>query len=82
MEVAVVGIPNDKWGEVVACFIRADMTEEIDTEVLHRHCRQHLSPQKTPVVWCKVEAFPLTGSGKIRKFALQDGYLAGNYEPL
>ena len=81
-EVAVVGIPDDKWGEVVACFIRADATEEIDPKVLHHHCRQHLSPQKTPVVWCKVEAFPLTGSGKIQKFAIRDGYLAGNYEPL
>ena len=81
-EVAVVGIPDDKWGEVVACFIRADPTEEIDTKALHRHCRQRLSPQKTPVVWCKVEAFPLTGSGKIQKFALRDGYLVGYCEPL
>ena len=81
-EVAVVGIPDDKWGEVVACFIRAAATEEIDPKVLHHHCRHHLSPQKTPVVWCKVEAFPLTGSGKIQKFAIRDGYLAGNYEPL
>lgn len=81
-EVAVVGIPDDKWGEVVACFIRADATEEIDPKVLHRHCRQHLSPQKTPVVWCKAEEFPLTGSGKIQKFALRDGYMTGDYEPL
>ena len=35
-----------------------------------------LSPQKTPAVWRRVEAFPLTGSGKIRKFALVDDYLA------
>jgi fatty-acyl-CoA synthase len=79
-EVAVVGIPDDKWGEVIACFIRAEATQEINPKVLHHHCRQHLSPQKTPVIWCKVEAFPLTGSGKIQKFALRDGYLAGNYQ--
>ena len=47
-----------------------------DPEELHRHCRTRLSPQKTPAVWRRVEAFPLTGSGKIRKFALVDDYLA------
>ena len=45
-----------------------------------RHCREHLSLQKTPVVWCRVNAFPLTGSGKIQKFALHDGFLAGDYD--
>jgi acyl-coenzyme A synthetase/AMP-(fatty) acid ligase len=29
-----------------------------------------------------VEAFPLTGSGKIRKFELRDRYLSGEYESL
>ena len=32
-----------------------------------------------PVVWCKVAAFPMTGSRKIQKFALREGYLAGGY---
>jgi len=41
-----------------------------------------MSPQKTPVLWFQVEAFPLTGSGKIRKFELRDRYLAGEYESL
>ncbi len=78
-EVAVVGLPDDKWGEIIAAFIRAQGNRELDVGELHGHCRKHLSPQKTPVVWCKVEAFPLTGSGKVRKFALRDGYLAGDY---
>ena len=56
-EVAVVGIPDDKWGEVVACFIRADTTEEIDTKVLHRHCRQHLSPKRHPLYGAKWKHF-------------------------
>ena len=75
-EVAVVGLPDDKWGEIVACFVRLEPSRTFDPEELHRHCRTHLSPQKTPAVWRRVEAFPLTGSGKIRKFALVDDYLA------
>lgn len=75
-EVAVVGLPDDKWGEIVACFARLEPGRTFDPEELHRHCRVYLSPQKTPAVWRQVEAFPLTGSGKIRKFALVEDYLA------
>ena len=78
-EVAVVGLPDKKWGEIIASFIRSEGNQELDVQELHRHCREHLSPQKTPVVWCRVDTFPLTGSGKIQKFMLRDGYLAGDY---
>ena len=78
-EVAVVGLPDAKWGEIVACFARPEAGELIDRQLLHAYCREHLSPQKTPQVWCQVDAFPLTGSGKIQKFSLRDGYLAGKY---
>ncbi len=46
---------------------------------LERGGRARLPPQKTPTVWCRVDAFPLTGSRKIQKFKLRDGYLAGDY---
>lgn len=81
-EVAVVGLPDDKWGEIVACFARAEPGQQIDPGELRAHCREHISPQKTPAVWCAVEGFPLTGSGKIQKFALRDQYLAGEHEAL
>ncbi len=75
-EVAVVGLPDDKWGEIVACFVRLEPGRPFDPQALHGHCRQRLSPQKTPAVWREVQAFPLTGSGKIRKFALVEEHLA------
>ena len=75
-EVAVVGLPDDRWGEIVACFVRMEPGREMDPQELRRHCRAHLSPQKTPVVWREVPAFPLTGSGKIRKFQLVEDYAA------
>ncbi len=81
-EVAVVGLPDKKWGEIIACFIRPEGDRALDVQSLHDHCRQHLSPQKTPTVWCKVDSFPLTGPGKIQKFMLRDGYLAGGYQLL
>ena len=78
-EAAVVGLPDETWGEVIAAFIRTEGGQELDRDALHAHCRASLSPQKTPTVWCRVDAFPMTGSGKIQKFRLRDGYLAGQY---
>ena len=78
----MAGLPDDKWGEVVACFIRSESADALDPAELRAHCRERLAPQKTPTVWCAVGVFPLTGSGKIQKFSLHEGYLAGQYQPL
>ena len=77
--VAVVGLPDKTWGEVIAAFVRTEGGQELDRDALHAHCRERLSPQKTPTVWCRVDGFPMTGSGKIQKFRLRTGYVAGQY---
>ena len=76
-QVAVVGIPDKKWGEVIAAFILSD--QSLNVADLRTHCRAHLSAQKTPSIWVHVPNFPLTGSGKVQKFAIRDKFLAGNY---
>jgi len=81
-EVAVVGIPDKKWGEVIACFFRTENNQQIAASELHDFCRQQLSPQKTPTIWCQTETFPMTGSGKIQKYVIRDRYLEGAYQPL
>lgn len=79
-EVAVVGLPEPKWGEVIDAFIRS--AGPLDKAALHAHCRANMSPQKTPSVWVQVEDFPLTGSGKIQKSVLRDRFVAGNFTEL
>ena len=79
-EAAVVGIPDDKWGEQVACFMRASGGNRPDPSDLKTYMRTKLSPQKTPTYWVWVEDWPLTGSGKIQKFSLRDKFIAGEYE--
>jgi fatty-acyl-CoA synthase len=76
-QVAVVGLPDEKWGEVIAAFILSDNVP--DVEQLRTHCRAIMSPQKTPSAWVHVSDFPLTGSGKVQKFAIREKFLAGNY---
>jgi fatty-acyl-CoA synthase len=80
-EVAVVGIPDEKWGEQVACFIRCNSAPPSAAD-LKAFIRERLSPQKTPAYWISVEEWPLTGSGKIQKFKLQEAYEAGKHELL
>ena len=78
-EVAVVGLPDERMGEEVAAFLRPVPGETLDKDALFAYLREHLSPQKTPRHWFQVEAFPLTGSGKIQKFALRDQWVTGEF---
>lgn len=78
-EVAVVGIPDPRWGETVACFLRLAGGAALDREALVRHCRSQLSAPKTPAHWIAIEAWPLTGSGKIQKFVLRERFMAGEW---
>jgi fatty-acyl-CoA synthase len=78
-EVAVVGVPDDKWGEQVACFMRARHAERPSNEALKSFVRERLSPQKTPTYWIWVEQWPLTGSGKIQKFKLREAFEKGEH---
>jgi fatty-acyl-CoA synthase len=71
-DVAVVGIPDERWGEQVAAFLRpATDTPPTHTE-LDTYCRERLASFKVPRLWQIVDAFPMTASGKIQKYALRD----------
>jgi fatty-acyl-CoA synthase len=71
-EVAVVGEPDPRWGEVVAAFIRPAPGRAPSEAGLHQYCRAHLAAYKCPVRWVFVDALPLTPSGKIQKFKLRE----------
>jgi fatty-acyl-CoA synthase len=78
-EATVVGLPDDHWGEIVGAFIRPHDRAPTIAE-LRSHVRAHISPQKTPTKWYAVDGFPLTGSGKIQKFAIREAWEKGAYE--
>jgi fatty-acyl-CoA synthase len=77
-DVAVVGIPDDKWGEQVAAFVRWSGDDDPNVAALSTFVRERLASYKVPRVWIFVEAFPLTGSGKVQKFVLREQYLKGD----
>jgi fatty-acyl-CoA synthase len=71
-DVAVVGAPDPRWGEVVAAFVRPVAGRAPTEAELREYCRGRLAPYKCPQRWVFLDAFPLTPSGKIQKFKLRD----------
>jgi acyl-CoA synthetase (AMP-forming)/AMP-acid ligase II len=66
-DVAVVGVPDDRLGEVPVAFLVGDVA---DDEALDRLCREHLVPYKVPSAYHRVEALPRNDAGKILRPAL------------
>lgn len=81
-EIAVVGVPDEKWGEQVACFMRAKSGARPTPAELKAFVRARLAAQKTPAYWIWIEQWPLTGSGKIQKFKLAEAFARGDFEVL
>jgi fatty-acyl-CoA synthase len=80
-EVAVVGVPDAKWGEQVAAFIRSAPGEPPTPEDLFAYCRANLAPHKTPRCWELVDELPVTESGKVQKFVLRERFAAQHPSP-
>jgi len=81
-EAAVVGVPDDRWGEIVVAFLRRAPGAALEKASLVAHCRAHLAAFKTPAHWVEVDGWPLTGSGKIQKFVLRERFVAGEWRTL
>lgn len=75
-DVAVVGVPDEVWGEQVVAFVKPAAGRTLDQKELFAYCRQHLAPHKTPRHWIFIDEFPLTASGKIQKYVLRDQFQA------
>ncbi len=77
VEAAVVGAPDERWGEVVTAFVVLAAGAGDDPEAAKRalvaHCRERLAGFKCPRRVAILERLPRTGSGKIAKTALRDG---------
>jgi fatty-acyl-CoA synthase len=76
--VAVVGVPDEKWGEQVgAVIIAADPQAPPDPEELRAYCRERLASFKAPTLWYFVSSFPTTATGKTQKYVMKEQIAAG-----
>jgi acyl-CoA synthetase (AMP-forming)/AMP-acid ligase II len=70
-EVAVVGLPHDRWGEAVTAIVILKNGHALDEKTLLTKVRNHLSPFKCPKRVIFAEAMPKTATGKIQKAKLR-----------
>jgi len=75
LEAAVIGIPDEKWGEAVhACVVLKEGMTATEEEII-AFCKENLARYKAPKSVEFLSALPRTGSGKIYKKGLRDRYL-------
>ena len=77
-DVAVLGVPDEEWGEQIAAFVRPATGHKPSEEELLAYCKVRLASHKTPRFWTFIEEFPLTASGKVKKFALRERFESGS----
>ena len=71
LEVAVVGRPDDRWGEVPVAFVVLRPEATVTTDVLLAHCRAQLARFKVPREITFMDALPRNPSGKVLKRQLR-----------
>jgi acyl-CoA synthetase (AMP-forming)/AMP-acid ligase II len=76
-EVAVIGIPDDTWGEMVVALVVPVEGCGLTTESVTDHCRASLAGYKCPKRVELREALPRTATGKLQKFKLRAPYWEG-----
>ncbi len=75
-EVAVIGTPDDKWGELVTGLVVTDGST-VTADELIAHCRTKLAGYKCPKRIEFVHTLPRTATGKLQKFKLREPFWAG-----
>ena len=72
-EVAVVGMPHEKWGESPHAFVVLKEGAAASEDEIKLHVRDNLAHFKTPSWVSFVEDLPKTATGKVQKYVLRGG---------
>jgi len=76
-ECAVIGVPDQKWGETIKAVVVLAPGAEIDEAAVIAHCKKKIAGYKAPTSVDIVEAIPRTATGKVQKFKLRGPYWEG-----
>ena len=71
-EAAVFGVPDEKYGEAVAAWIKLQDGETADADEIRRYCSEQIAYYKVPKYIIIVDEFPMTVTGKIQKFKMKE----------
>ncbi len=71
-DVQIVGVPDKKFGEVLAAWIIAKNNVTLTEQEIRDFCHNHIAHYKIPTYIKFVEEFPMTVTGKIQKFKITE----------
>ncbi|MFD1445734.1 long-chain-fatty-acid--CoA ligase [Oceanobacillus profundus] len=77
LEVAVIAIPDEKWGEVPLAIIVLQPDATLTEDEVIRYCRDNMAHFKAPKAVKFVEALPKTATGKLQKYLLREMFWEG-----
>jgi fatty-acyl-CoA synthase len=76
-EVAVIGVPDEKWGEMVTAVVVLAEGQQATAEEIIAHCRQRIAHYKAPKRVEFRDEIARTATGKIQKFKLREAFWSG-----
>jgi fatty-acyl-CoA synthase len=74
-EAQVIGLPDELMGEEVCALIRVTQGKELTADEVREYCKTGISRHKVPKFVHFVESFPLTASGKVKKFEMRERFI-------
>jgi fatty-acyl-CoA synthase len=74
LEVAVIGLPDERWGETVAAVVACKPGESLALDELRAFCEGKLAHYKQPLALCPVDALPRNATGKVLKTELRERF--------
>ncbi len=77
LEAAVIGVPDDNWGEVIKAFVTLRAETSATEEELIEYCKQHIASYKKPRSVEFLPELPKNPSGKILRTVLRQKYWEG-----
>jgi fatty-acyl-CoA synthase len=79
-QVAVVGLADARLSEVAVAFVKREPDHPLSEADVIQYCRGKIASFKIPRHVVFVDDFPMTGSGKIQKFAIREAWEKGAYD--
>lgn len=76
-EVAVIGIPDEKWGELVTALVVTTSGSDLDEDAVIAHTRERLAGYKCPKKVEFRDELARTATGKLQKFKLREPFWDG-----
>jgi len=77
-QVAVIGVPDEKWGEAVKAVVMLKPGEQMTESEVIAYTKEHLAGYKCPKSVGFVDSLPLSPTGKILKRVLREQYWKGH----